>query len=199
MSLPILIGIALSTLVSEDLGSVAAALLVREGAVPLFQATAACVAGVYAGDLGLWWVGRLLGRRVFTLPWVASRLNPAAVSAFSARIDSQLGASVVLSRFVPGSRLPVYLAAGLYGQRPLAFAAWSFLAVLLWTPLLVVATARLGAAVVTPLLQGLETGILGLLLTGAILFGVLALTGRITGRAARRCQQRFAQPTETLV
>ena len=42
----------------------------------------------------------------------------------------------------------MYMAMGVWGRRPLAFAAWSLVAVVAWTPLLVIATVYLGDAVV---------------------------------------------------
>jgi len=197
MDLPALIGLALSTLVSEDLTSVGAGLLVREGQLPLVQAVVACVVGVYLGDLGLWWTGRVCGRRLLTLPRLSRRLNLSDLAALSVRIDARLGLAVVLSRFLPGSRLPMYVAAGIWGRRPVAFAAWSFLGVIIWTPLLVVSTAYVGSALVAPLLEGIEAGVVGTLLTGAVLFGALKGVGCATAWTRRHYHQRFAQTIET--
>jgi len=58
MAASILIGLALSTLASEDLALIAGGLLAREGTIPLMHAVIACGAGVYIGDLGLWCAGR---------------------------------------------------------------------------------------------------------------------------------------------
>ena len=90
----------------------------------------------------------------------------------------------------------MYVAAGIWGRRPLAFAAWSFLAVVMWTPLLVVFAFSLGSAVVAPLIQGIEVGVVRSLLTGAVLFGMLKLTGRVAAMTARY-HQRFAHTIET--
>jgi membrane protein DedA with SNARE-associated domain len=196
MHVPALIGLALSTFVSEDLASIGAGLLARDGQLPLLQSVMACVAGVYVGDLGLWLAGRLLGRRALTLPWLAPRLNAVDLDALSVRIDAHLGTAVVVSRFLPGSRLPMYVAAGIWGRRPVAFAAWSFVAVMMWTPLLVVSASYFGAAVVTPLLQGIEIGVIGSLSMGAMLLGVLRFAGRLTVVTARHYHQRFAQTIE---
>ncbi len=147
MSSNALVGIALGTLVSEDLATVAAGGLVLDGQTTLIGATAACVTGVYVGDLGLWLAGRVLGPRVLAAPWVRRHLDAAAVGRFSDALDSRLGAVVLASRFLPGTRLPLYVAAGICGRRPLAFGAWSLLAVLIWTPLLLWISLRLGASV----------------------------------------------------
>ena len=147
MSAPELLGIAFGTLVSEDLATIAAAALVSEGRVSVAAATASCIVGVYVGDLGLWMTGRLLSRRVLTLPWVARRVNGSELERLAVRIDAHLGAAVLCSRVLPGSRLPMYLAAGIWGRRPVAFAGWSLLAVLLWTPVLLLTALTFGGAV----------------------------------------------------
>lgn len=174
----ILLGLAAGTLVSEDLTSIGAGLLARDQTVKLLPAMAACAAGVYLGDLGLWTLGRVLGRRVLRVGWVAKRTDAGALELLSARLEDNLGLAVLGSRFLPGSRLPMYLAAGVLGQRPLAFAWWSLLAVLLWTPLLVWLTYAFGASV-TELLLGELSGVLRYLLSALILFTVWKLTARV--------------------
>jgi membrane protein DedA with SNARE-associated domain len=177
-----LAGLALGTLVSEDLTSIGAGLLVRDGHLDAAPAVAACAAGVYLGDLGLWLTGRVLGRRLLTLPLFARRLDAAALEALSARVDAHLAAVVVGSRFLPGSRLPVYLAAGIWGRRPWAFMAWSLLAVLLWTPLLVLLTAWFGPSLADPLVGELGYAF-RIILTAALFVSIrwLALSLRRRG------------------
>jgi membrane protein DedA with SNARE-associated domain len=151
VDLTALIGLALGTLVSEDLTSIGAGLLVRDGRLEAVPAIVACTAGVYGGDVGLWLAGRLLGRRMLTHRWLANRVNAASLEALSAQLDSRLGSVVLGSRFLPGSRLPMFVAAGIWGRRPRAFMAWSLLAVLLWTPPLVLLTAGFGPSLTGPL------------------------------------------------
>ncbi len=153
MSLPALTGIAVGTLISEDLATVAAGGLVRAGYVSQGQATLACVAGVYLGDQALWLTGRLFGRSLLSHRYVRPRVNDATVARLCDELDRHLGTVVLASRFLPGSRLPMYVAAGVWGRRPVAFAAWSLLAVLLWTPLLLWAALALGDVVATVLVQ----------------------------------------------
>jgi membrane protein DedA with SNARE-associated domain len=148
------LALALATFVSEDLTTIGAALLVREGRIAPATALLACAAGIYAGDLGLWLLGRVLGRRVLALGRVARRLDARALAQARDGLDRHLGLAVLGSRFVPGSRLPLYVAAGIWGQRPWAFAGWSAVAVLVWTPLLMLATMTLGDALVRPALEG---------------------------------------------
>jgi hypothetical protein len=114
-------------------------------------------AGVYVGDLGLWLAGRLLGRRVLAFSWVARRVNGIELERLAGQIDRHLGITVIGSRVLPGTRLPMYLATGVWGRRPGAFAGWSLLGVLLWTPALLLATLRFGDAVTGVLLGHVES------------------------------------------
>jgi membrane protein DedA with SNARE-associated domain len=154
---PDLVGVAVGTLVSEDVATVAAAALVSEGRASVAAAAVSCIAGVYAGDLGLWLAGRLLGRRILTLSCVARRVNSAGLERLADRIDAHLGVAVLSSRVLPGSRLPMYLAAGIWGRRPVAFAGWSFLAVLLWTPVLLLTALTFGGVATSVFLDDAES------------------------------------------
>ena len=189
VDLAALAGLAMGTLVSEDLTSIGAGLLVRDGRLEAVPAVVACTAGVYGGDLGLWLAGRLLGRRLLALPRLASRLNPAALEALSAQLDARLGPAVLGSRFLPGSRLPMFVAAGIWGRRPWAFIAWSLLAVLLWTPLLVLLTAWFGPSLTHPLVSELGYGFHCLATAGA-----LFLVGRVALRLLSRRPKNVAAP-----
>ncbi len=131
-----LVLLAFATLASEDLTCIAAGLLVARGSLGFVEAAAACAAGIFFGDLMLYGLGRMgrpwLGRA--PLKWV---VTPAAV-ARSSRWFQRRGALVILiSRFVPGMRLPTYVAAGLLRTRFWWFTINLFVPVALWTPLLV--------------------------------------------------------------
>jgi membrane protein DedA with SNARE-associated domain len=188
MATSILVGLALSTLASEDLALIAGGLLARHGTIPLAHAVIACGVGVYIGDLGLWCTGRLFGRRVLALPLLRSRLSSASLESMGERVDRRLATLIFLSRFVPGTRLPLYVASGACGRRPLAFAGWSFLAVMAWTPLLVVSTAYLGDTVTAPLFRGIEAGAAATILTAAAACVFSKLFGQAAGWIVERLQ-----------
>jgi membrane protein DedA with SNARE-associated domain len=177
----ILLGLVLGTLVSEDLTSIGAGLLAREGAIDLLPAIAACAAGVYIGDLCLWALGRLAGTRAFRWSWMQRRIDPAMLATLGAPLDRRIGLAVLASRFLPCSRLPMYLAFGISGRRPLAFAAWSFVAVLLWTPLLVILTATYGSLLTSSLLGPLGD-VSRLAVTAVLMVGGLRLATRTLSR-----------------
>lgn len=139
--------LAAATLVGEDLTCVAAGLLVSHGKLSFLTAATACLVGIFIGDLLLVLIGRLLGRRILErapFRWV---LTAQALDR-SQRWFTAQGTKVVLaSRFVPGSRLPLFLAAGIL-RAPFARVAIALaLAGAVWTPILVGLSAWTGGAV----------------------------------------------------
>ena len=193
----LLAGLALSTLISEDLASISAGLLAREGHVPLTYAVVACTVGVYIGDLGLWGLGFVVGRRSVRISWLSRALHATSIATIRSQFEMRLGASILVSRFVPGSRLPMYVSMGIWGQRPLAFAAWSLVAVIAWTPALVIATMYVGDVVVMHALMGITTGVLGALVTAFGVWVATRLAGRGVARVIRHYHQRLAHTIET--
>ena len=184
----ILLALAAGTLVSEDLASMSAGLLARDGVIGLAPAMAACTAGVYAGDLVLWVIGRLFRRQLLGRGWMVRRVDPLLLTELGMRLDAHLAWAVLGSRFLPGSRLPMYLAAGVFGRRPLAFAVWSLVAVLLWTPALVWITWTFGASVSTQLLGeqaiALRYALATLLLCAAWRLAIRTLAGALSSHTS---------------
>lgn len=141
-----LLALALATLVSEDLACIAAGLLVAAGKLAFGPAVAACFAGIFAGDLLLVLAGRWLGHGVLTRWPLRGRVSAEAL-ARAERWFAARGAWVILaSRFMPGTRLPTYLAAGVLRVSWVRFTGWFALACAVWTPLLVGASAVAGEA-----------------------------------------------------
>jgi membrane protein DedA with SNARE-associated domain len=142
-----LTALALATLVSEDLACIAAGLLVAAGKLSFGPATVACFAGIFGGDLLLVLAGRILGRGVLERWPLRGRVSIEAV-ARAQRWFERRGAWVILaSRFMPGTRLPTYVGAGMLRMPWSRFVPWFALACALWTPLLVGAAAVAGDAV----------------------------------------------------
>jgi membrane protein DedA with SNARE-associated domain len=141
-----LVALALATLVSEDLACIAAGLLVAQGSLSFGPAAAACFVGIFSGDLLLVLAGRGIGRpalAVAPLRWWITAESVARAERWFYRRGPCL---ILASRFMPGTRLPTYFAAGVL-RAPLApFLAWFFLACALWTPLLVGGAVFFGEA-----------------------------------------------------
>lgn len=143
--------IAAATLVSEDLACLGAGTLVARGAIGLLPATSACFFGIVGGDLLLFLAGRCLGRKALALPPLKWVLPAERVRAASQWVTRRGAIVVLLSRFLPGTRLPVYFAAGMLGTSLPVFAFWFVAAALLWTPLLVGASMHFGSQALMPL------------------------------------------------
>ncbi len=166
-----LLGLMLSTLVSEDAACLAAGILVARGDATFAEAVAACLAGIFAGDLLLFLAGRLLGPSLLGARWARRWLSPEAVAEAREWLARQGLVAVLLSRFTPGLRLPTYFAAGLLGLPAWRFAAALLLASAVWTPLVVWAASRAGQGLVGASLHRWEAA----LLTIPALFCLLCL------------------------
>lgn len=147
--IPAALSLALGTLVSEDATLLVAAWLVGHGRLPATAAVVACAAGIWLGDIGLWLAGRGLSRATWCREWCARRLPVMGGRALALAVDEP--AALVASRFLPGTRLPLYLAAGAVGAHPVRFFLWTFAAVALWTPLVVLGASWFFAAGVAAL------------------------------------------------
>jgi membrane protein DedA with SNARE-associated domain len=133
--------VLLGTFVSEDAAAVSAGWLVRAGRMSTFEALAAVGLGIYLGDVGVWLAGRVLARTEWCHRWCVRRMPKLMGHALALAVDEP--AALVGSRFLPGTRLPLYLAAGALGTRPGLFFGWTAVAVLLWTPLVVLGSSEL--------------------------------------------------------
>ncbi|MEZ5332785.1 MAG: VTT domain-containing protein [Thermoanaerobaculia bacterium] len=136
--------LGLATLVSEDLTCVAGGLLVAEGRLELGPAIVACGVGIFLGDLALFGAGRWIGRPVLASRWVRKRVTEGALDRAARWLEHWGAWVVVATRFVPGSRLPTYVAAGVLRTSFWEFTGLFALAVVLWTPPLVWLSAVLG-------------------------------------------------------
>ena len=128
--------VAAATMVSEDLTCIAAGLLTAGGRVGFVPAVLACGFGIFIGDMLLYLAGRL-GRGWLDkapLKWFVKTEDLER----SRRWFERRGGRVILaSRFLPGTRLPTYVTAGLLQMNPAWFAVQLFVPVALWTPILV--------------------------------------------------------------
>jgi len=143
----LLVLLAVATLVSEDLACIAAGLLIGRGSLGFVAGTTACAVGIVGGDLLLFAAGRWIGRpavRRAPLRWLVSDADIDRSSAWFRRYGAWIA---LLTRFVPGTRLPTYLTAGILHTRALAFLGVFVLAAALWTPALVGASALFGSRV----------------------------------------------------
>jgi pimeloyl-ACP methyl ester carboxylesterase/membrane protein DedA with SNARE-associated domain len=137
--------LAVATFLSEDLACITAGLLVTAHRLGFVPAATACFVGIVAGDVLLFLAGRLLGRpalRRAPLKWL---ITEGQLKTSSAWFRDRGPVVILASRFLPGTRLPTYVAAGILQTSFLRFFLWFSLAAILWTPLLVGISALIGA------------------------------------------------------
>ncbi len=161
----VLAGLALSTYVSEDLACIAAGLLVARGLLEFWPATLACLAGIFSGDLLLFLAGRYFGRHVTQRAPLKWFVNDNQMRYAREWFERRGALAILTSRFVPGTRLPTYVAAGTLGVPLPKFTLWFLVAAAVWTPLLVASAYAAGVSVLSyfdvyqryglPLLAGL--------------------------------------------
>ncbi len=153
---------------SEDLTCITAGLLVAQGRLDFPVAVAACYAGILSSDLGLAWLARVLGRPALRLPPFKWWVSEARFEEASAWLRRRALVVVLVSRFLPGTRLPTCLAAGILRTSLLRFCFYFALAVAIWTPAFVGVNALLGREAVERFGGRLPGGLLGAVLALAL-------------------------------
>lgn len=136
--------IALSTLASEELACIATGGMISAGKIGFARGVLACMIGIFVGDLMLYFGGRFVGRPIANWAPLRKILTGPKIDRASQWLMERGASVVILSRFTPGLRLPVYVAAGLLRTSFWTFAGYFLLAAALWTPVLVGAAALLG-------------------------------------------------------
>jgi membrane protein DedA with SNARE-associated domain len=104
--------ILLSTLVYEDGATLLAATLSVSGRLNPWFGLATTFLGIWIGDLGLYVLGSTLGRRLAWSSTLQKHFTPAALARAEAWFARHGSFALIMSRAIPGSRLPLYTAAG---------------------------------------------------------------------------------------
>ena len=144
------LALAAGTLISEDLTCILAGTLIYQGVIDPWSGIGACALGIYLGDLGLHGTGRALGPPVLSWRPVQRYLTPTRHQRFQDWFAQNTAAIVLGSRFVPGTRLALYVTSGAVRSPFGGFALWSAVAVALWTPAIVLAAAASGTVSTNP-------------------------------------------------
>ena len=202
-ALAIFVLLALATLVSEDLTCIWAGVMIAEERIGFGLGVTACLAGIFMGDVLLFLSGRVVGRaavRRVPLKWFVRETDIDRGTAWFRRRGML---AISISRFMPGTRLPTYFAAGLLDTSFLKFTFYFLIAAAIWTPLLVAGALLLGREIVESALIGgqsilLRGGIVALivLLLLRLLLQLSSFRGRrlLVGRWRRLTQWEFWPP-----
>lgn len=185
--------IAAATLVTEDLTCIVVGLFVARGDIGFLPGTAACLVGIWVGDMMLYAAGRWLGVPLLDrLPLVRRWIHPDAVERSRLWLDRNGPVVVLTARALPGSRLPTYLASGVLRAHVGRFAAYFFVAALLWVPLLVALSVVFGEVMERVFVTYSRFAVPALLCATLVLWLVIGI-GRdvVTPRGWRRLLARW--------
>lgn len=125
------------TFITEDLSCVAAGIFTADGHIDFVVATVACTVGIWLGDIGLYLIGLLMTRGLLKWGWARRKMERMSQTSWRRSFDRHGTKILFTSRFLPGTRVACYLAAGAIGFPLWRFALTLGVAVVIWTPLLV--------------------------------------------------------------
>jgi membrane protein DedA with SNARE-associated domain len=128
------------TFILEDAATVITAMQVQAGAIPFAIGLCALYAGIVLGDLGLYGMGRLAA----LVPWMERFIPPRRRDIGRDWLAGRLARVILISRFVPGLRLPTYTTCGFLKASFLIFTLTAILGTLVWTSLLFGVSMKLG-------------------------------------------------------
>ena len=192
MFLALLIG----TFVSEDLACITAGVLIQRGEIGVAAGVLGCATGIFVGDVGLWAIGRAFGRAALSWSWLTRKVTSRRALELQHWLARHAAGAIVASRFLPSTRVPLYVVAGVLRLPGAVFAFWAFIAAMLWAPTIVLLAAALGDRFATQI-----TGLGGLswsdrLIAGALV-PILWLLGRrlMTPNVRRRLAARLVRWT----
>ena len=148
----LLIIIVLFCLVAEDPTCLATGLLVGMGIIDFWSGVAACTVSIFIGDVALYSVGRFFGRQALRRAPLKWLIKPHQLEQWAGWFSTTRGMFVVVSsRFVPASRVPTFITAGILRLKPLRLGVLLFLAALVWTPVLMLVGLRWGPVIIEKL------------------------------------------------
>lgn len=132
--------IIIGTFILEDAATLLAAMQVATGAISLPLALVALYAGIVLGDLGLYGLGRASASNRWAQKLVPPRRQDIGRDWVAVRVIPL----VLVSRFIPGLRLPTYTTLGFLKAPLQKFTLAAISATLIWTTGLFFISMRLG-------------------------------------------------------
>ncbi|HTW36298.1 MAG TPA: VTT domain-containing protein [Rhizomicrobium sp.] len=126
------LAIILATFILEDATMVAVGVMAADRLISVPLGLGSLATGIALGDLGLYGIGRLAITHPRLRRWVHSeRFQP-----FRSWLDRKLYSTVIAARFLPGARLPTYLACGFFAVPFRRFGIPVAAATIVWSTLL---------------------------------------------------------------
>jgi len=106
------LSIFFATFIYEDGATLLAATLSAGGSLDPRIGLLATFLGIWVGDMGLYGLGSSFGRRTAQSRWLQKYLRPESLAKAERWFLKHGSFALVMSRAIPGSRLPLYVAAG---------------------------------------------------------------------------------------
>ena len=134
--------------VAEDPTCLASGVLVAQGVLSFGAATLACLISIFIGDFSLYLIGYALGRPALRKPplkWFIAEYEIDRMAGWFEKKGFQGLMLIVTSRFIPASRLPTFICAGVMRLSLWRLAILFFIAAALWTPALIWVAEHFGA------------------------------------------------------
>src|SRR5438876_2306618 len=170
--------IILLSFVSEDAATISSALSLFGGPITWPLGFAACFAGIWLGDLGLYSLARCFGKPILKSRWIARFADAEAIEWCQTRFNDHASLKLLASRFVPSTRLPTYLAAGLLSMPVTRFAIVTAFAALLWIGGIFAITKLLGSQTLI-WLSFVQSKIAAIVLTAVVLGAAVVVLKRL--------------------
>jgi membrane protein DedA with SNARE-associated domain len=164
----ILVAIFLFSLLSEDLACIGSGLLASEGVLTLGWAITGSFLAIHVGDIPLYLMGRIGGMTLLRRKPFRWFIREDQILQAESLFEQHGGKLIFSSRLLPGSRLPIYAAAGVLRYPFWRFALYMALAGGLSAVILTWGSMLLGE-VVLKWLKVYETYVFPAFVTGAIL------------------------------
>ncbi|HJS86102.1 MAG TPA: VTT domain-containing protein [Acetobacteraceae bacterium] len=133
--------IIFATFILEDAATVLAGMQAADGSLSVPVALGSLYVGIVLGDLGLYGLGRLAA----LIPFVRRLLPPQRTETVQAWLQGRVFRVVLISRFLPGVRLPTYTTCGYLGANLRQFTLATMVATLFWTSGLFALSMRAGS------------------------------------------------------
>ncbi|MDR2430478.1 MAG: alpha/beta fold hydrolase [Puniceicoccales bacterium] len=166
--------------VAEDPTCLASGLLVAQGVLSFTAATVACLISIVVGDFTLYLIGYVLGRpalRKAPLKWIIAEYEIDRMAGWFEKKGFQGLLLIITSRFIPASRLPTFVCAGVMRLSLWRLGILFFVAAALWTPPLILLAESVGETVIGKFEHWKKSAMwiaLGVLFFAWFLFHVLA-------------------------
>lgn len=106
------LSIFFATFIYEDGATLLAATLSASGRLDPKIGLLSAFLGIWIGDIGLYGLGSAFGRHTTQSRWLQKYLKPESLTKAELWFAKHGSLALVMSRAIPGSRLPLYVAAG---------------------------------------------------------------------------------------